>query len=122
MKTQGPLKVIVGLTHGFSPFWVTDKGIKFNDAFIDRVYEKEEFFRERIILQINEIADNDWAVKFLENPDLTPHYFVDITADDKFFPQIVNIVENAFPEISFEFWKPRPYILVGRRLVAGQYL
>ena len=118
MRTRGRLKVTVSLTHGFHPSWVTSNGLKFNGAFIDRLYEKEEFFRERIILQINEIAGNNWAVHFTETPDLYPKYFVDITADDRFLPEIIGIVADAFPEISLDFWKPTyPYIYLGGRRV-----
>jgi hypothetical protein len=118
MKLNGPLKVSVSLSHGFNPSWVTDGGLKFNDAFIDRLHEKEEFFRERIILQINEIAGDAWAIHFSEEPTQSPSYLVDITANDKLISMIVRIVANAFPEISLDFWKPSPYVHLGKRQAA----
>ena len=115
MQQKGLLKVTVSLTHGFHPSWITNEGLKFNNAFIDRLHEKDEFFRERIILQINEIAGNNWAVHFSENPDLMPTYFVDIRAEDRFLAQIIAVISDAFPEITLDFWKPEPFIHLGRR-------
>jgi hypothetical protein len=115
------LKVTASLTHGLHPMEVTPDGIKFNDAFIDRLYEKEEYFRERIILQINEVAGNDWAVHFTENPTVEPTFFVDISAEDRFLPGIMYIISTAFPEIELHFWKPNPYILIGKRKAIAEY-
>lgn len=116
MKLWGKLKVTVSLTHGLHPMWVTEEGLKFNDAFTNRLYEKEEFFRERIILQINDIAGDGWAVHFGECPDLMPTYLVDITAEDRHLRAIIQVISDAFPEVSFDFWRPtRPYTPLGKR-------
>lgn len=109
------LKVTASLTHGLHPMEVTPSGLKFNDAFLDRLYEKEEYFRERIILPINEIAGDLWAVHFTETPSLLPAYFVDIRAEDRHLPAIVAIISAAFPDIELDFWKPEPYVLIGKR-------
>ena len=109
------LKVTASLTHGLHPMEVTPTGLKFNDAFLDRLYEREEFFRERIILAINEIAGNQWSVHFTETPRLMPAYFVDIRAEDRYLTAIIDIISAAFPDVELDFWKPEPYVLIGKR-------
>jgi hypothetical protein len=109
------LKVQTFLTHGLHPVERTPRGVRFNDAFTERLYEKDEFFRERIILQINEIAGDDWSVKFTEEPTSKPSFLVDIKAKDQYLPPIIRIVSNAFPEFDLSFWKPEPYFHLGSR-------
>jgi hypothetical protein len=108
-------KVNASLTYGLHPMKVTAEGVKFNENFIDRLYEKEEYFRERIILKINELAGNDWSVQFTEYPVLEPTFFVDITAEDKYLQPIIGIISEAFPEVGLHFWKPNPFILLWKR-------
>jgi hypothetical protein len=63
--------------------------LKFNNAFRCKLKEKEEFFRGRIPLEINEIAGNDWSVRLYETSELLPKHFVDIKTDDRLMPQII---------------------------------
>jgi hypothetical protein len=115
MTQERKLKVTVSLSKGLEPKWVTPKGLQFNDKFIDRLHEKDEFFRERIILQINEFAGNDWSVHFTEYPNEEPTYFVDITAEEIFLRPIIQIISDSFPELKLVFWKPNPWVCLGTR-------
>ena len=122
MNLKEPLKVTVSLSKYLHPMWATPTGLVFNNLFRDRYYEQEEFFRERIILPINEIAGNQWWVHFTEYPYKWPKYFVDITAEDRYVSQIMNIIASTFPDINFEFWRPGfSYTHLGTRQASIQY-
>jgi hypothetical protein len=109
---QGKLKVTVSLAKGLHPMWEDATGIRFTDAFVDRLREKDEYFRERIILPINDLAGNDWAVHFTEYPVTEATYLVDVTAEDRFLTPIIRMISCAFPDVNLQFWKPNPYVHV----------
>ncbi len=104
---MGTKKITASLHFGLHPMQITSTGIKFNDDFMERLYDTEEYFREKIILKINDIAGNDWAVRFVEEPTENKSYLVDVEVkEDRHLLKIINIIAEAFPEINLSFWKP----------------
>jgi hypothetical protein len=99
-------KVSVGL--GFKPHQklLTPKGLDWSQDFKDKIYDKEEEMRSKIILQINEFAGNDWHVKFGDFRSLNGNKFiVDVSATNSdFLHRIAKIIVDAFPDMEFMFF------------------
>jgi hypothetical protein len=108
MTYSGENKISVGLSFGLHPMFITPNGVEFNAAFKERLVEKEKFFQERIVEQINAIAGTDWALHFTEVPVNRPSFLVDILASQENYGAIMNIVSSAFPDTQFSFWRPGP--------------
>lgn len=100
------IKVRASLTKGLHPFTVTSNGPTFNDAFMERLTEVEEFMRSRIILPINEaVGLHNWAVRFVEHPTSTPTFFADIYAEtQEAFQTIAAIIAEELLDISFSYY------------------
>lgn len=93
---------------GFEPHQIllTPTAIDFDQEFKNKLYDKEEEFRSKIILEINEFAGNDWYVHFIDFASPSGKKFiVDITiSKHEYQSRIVNVITNAFPDFDFSFY------------------
>src|SRR5579872_5978925 len=108
MTQSGVNKISVGLSFGLHPMFITPNGVEFNEAFKERLVEKEKYFQEKIVEQINAIVGTDWALHFTEVPTNHPSFLVDILASKENYSTTINIVSLAFPDTEFSFWRPGP--------------
>jgi hypothetical protein len=106
-------KVSVALNTGLHPMGFTPNGIHFNEEFTDALRDKEEELRSKIILQINDVAGDSWGVYFNEYPVNNSTLIVDIKSDQKFYRQIVNIITEAYPQVSFMFFETSTNLHLG---------
>jgi hypothetical protein len=101
------LKVTASL--GFRPeqMQITAEGVKFDENFVEEMYLKEEYFRERIIIKINEAVGNDWKVYFIDYRAPNRNKFiVEIKVPDaEYYSQVIGIISDSFPEIDLLFWQ-----------------
>jgi hypothetical protein len=99
-------KVSASLSFERRQILIETNGLNWTQDFKDKIYDTEEKFRKKIILEINEFAGNYWAVQF--NDFASPSgskYIVDIRVTNQdFLPQIVSVITNAFPELDFSFY------------------
>ena len=97
------IKIRVNLMN-YGPIQLTSTGIKWDDDFHDRVYDKEELFRSLILIPINEsVGLDNWAIRFM--PAIEDiNFFVDIYApneEDAF--TISSIVKHNITDVEFNF-------------------
>jgi hypothetical protein len=99
-------KVSASLTFEDRQKLITPNGLDWSQDFKDKIYDKEEEFRERIILEINEFAGDDWAVQFNDFGSLFGSKFiVDIrVSNSNLLLPITQVIINAFPEMDFSFY------------------
>ena len=104
------IKIRARFTKGLNPFEITSKGIEFNSAFTDRIYEEEENFRAPIIIPINDsVGLNNWLIRFIELPQDEPVFFVDIYVDSEVHYNIIrSIISEKLTEINFQFYYKGP--------------
>ncbi len=79
-----------------------EKGfIKFSQSMRDKIYDKEEGFRERLILRINEETNGKWHLHFNEYPsgNFDADVFVETKED---FNMIKSILNEIFKENPLE--------------------
>ena len=105
-KRKDFIKIRAGLNKGLHPMYITSTGIKFNDKFLERLYEVEEEFRSKLILPINDvIGSHNWAIHFIEHPTDNPTYFADIYADNaEDCNKIIGIIKNTIDDIQFSYY------------------
>ncbi len=99
-------KISASLTFEPHQKLITPQGLDWSQDFKDKIYDKEEEFRGKIILQINEFAGDDWSVQFNDYGSPTSSKFiVDIRVPNTdSLPRIVNIIVDAFPDFDFSFF------------------
>jgi len=99
-------KVTAGLAYEPHQKLITPKGLDWSQDFKDKIYDKEEKLRSKIILEINEFADDNWGAKFsdFDSPGKNK-FIVDVIAPSPdFLIRIAQIIVNAFPEMDFMFF------------------
>jgi hypothetical protein len=100
---QEHIRVRVSQMYGEGEMQITPNGIKFSNAWCDKLYNTEEEFRSKIILDINELVGEEWHVMF--TPFLTGEYFADIYAlTESDAIQIYNIIQNKITNFKFKFY------------------
>lgn len=87
-------------------FMITPQGLDWSQDFEDKIYDKAEEIRSKIILEINEFAGDYWSAKFgdFDSPGKNK-FIVDVSAPSpEFLIRIAQVIVNAFPEMDFMFF------------------
>jgi hypothetical protein len=67
----------------------------------NRIYDWEEFFRSRLILNLNELFGDDWHLDFIQTPE--KYWQVDVFCDDlDTARQIKEVITSAIDDFQFE--------------------
>lgn len=100
------IKIRTGLHKGLEHVPSPDGKIKFSDAFMQRLYDEEEGFRAKIMIDINEkVGLHNWAIQFIEHPTEKPTFFADIWVDNQEdYPIIIGIIRSIITDIEFSYY------------------
>ena len=100
------IKIRTGLTKGLEHIPSPDGKVKFSDAFMQRLYDEEEKFRSKIMIEINErVGLHNWAIMFIELPLEKPTFFADIWVDNvEYYPVMIGIIRSIITEIEFSYF------------------
>lgn len=100
------IRIRVALHTGLSPYEVGPTGIRFNDPFLNKIYDYEEYFRSKVIIPINEMTGDNWHVYFTEYVFPYKGFFADIYADSAERAILIrNIIsEKLGSEFAFMFY------------------
>lgn len=80
---------------------------KFSDRMRNKIYDTEEEFRSKIILEVNSAIENRWHVRFIETPQST--FMIDIfheTNDDYHIIKRI-ILERLNRDLISDFYSKR---------------
>lgn len=86
-------------------FDLTPNGISWSPEFMQELYQIEEEFRSKIILEINDAVGKDWHISFVDFGD-SETFLVDIYTDSTInIAKIMDIVKNKFHnQYKLQFW------------------
>lgn len=100
------IKIRTGLHFGLEHVPSPDGKIKFSNNFMQRLYDEEEGFRAKIMIEINErVGLHNWAIQFIEHPTDEPKFFADIYVDNtEHYPVIIGIIRSIIKEIEFSYY------------------
>lgn len=84
------------------PIFNEDGVVKLSQTMRDKVYGKEEGFREKLILEINKLAQKKWHIHFNENP--SGNFDADVFIEnDEDYTTILSILEREFRDNPLEY-------------------
>ena len=85
---------------------LTSEGIKWDDDFHDRVYDKEDEFRNVIMIPINDLIGlHNWAIRFTQITTDETKFFADIYAPSvEDYYKIAAIIKHRIIDIEFSYY------------------
>lgn len=87
------------------PIFNENGKVELSQTMRDKIYDKEEKFRENLILEINELSQGNWHIHFNEYPN--NNFDADVYIENnEDFTLIKNILQMRFRETPLEsIWK-----------------